>query len=195
MPSLLVGIETDGTVTQWNRQAATTTGISAEEAVGRPVDQMLPEFSPWITALHRDAPERRSASLEKILLNRNGERRFFDLMLYPLIAKGIEGAVVRIEDVTERALVQELMVQTEKMMSVGGLAAGMAHEINNPLGIITQSAQNIERRVSSELPANRQVAAELGLDLDLLRDYFQRRQISQFLTGIRDASARASRRC
>ena len=88
---------------------------------------------------------------------------------------------------------QELMVQTEKMMSVGGLAAGMAHEINNPLGIITQSAQNIERRVSSELPANRQVAAELGLDLDLLRDYFQRRQISQFLTSIRDASTRASR--
>jgi PAS domain S-box-containing protein len=193
MPSLLVGVEIDGTVTQWNRQAATATGISAEEAVGRPVDQVLPEFSPWITVLHRDAPERRSASLEKILLDRNGERRFFDLMLYPLIANGIEGAVVRIEDVTERALVQELMVQTEKMMSVGGLAAGMAHEINNPLGIITQSAQNIERRVSSELPANRQVAAELGLDLELLRDYFQRRQISQFLTGIRDASARASR--
>ena len=47
----------------------------------------------------------------------------------------IAGLVVLV-DVTERKRSEEIMIQTEKMMSVGGLAAGMAHEINNPLGSI-----------------------------------------------------------
>ena len=157
MPSILVGMDRDEIVTQWNRQAEEITGISATEAVGRPITNLLPDFSPWIEAMRSEIEQQRPASMEKLLIEKEGERRFYDLMLYPLIANGVEGAVVRIEDVTERARIQELMIQTEKMMSVGGLAAGMAHEINNPLGIITQAAQNIERRVSPELPANRKV--------------------------------------
>jgi signal transduction histidine kinase len=85
------------------------------------------------------------------------------------------------------------MVQTEKMMSIGGLAAGMAHEINNPLGIITQAAQNIERRISLELHANRKVSEELGLNLEGIRAYFDKRQISDAIASIRTASARAAK--
>jgi signal transduction histidine kinase len=101
--------------------------------------------------------------------------------------------VLRIEDVTQRARIQELMVQTEKMMSVGGLAAGMAHEINNPLGIITQAAQNIERRVALNLPANQKIAEGLGLRLDLMRAYFDLREIPAFIRDIQEASARAAK--
>ncbi len=114
-------------------------------------------------------------------------------MLYPMIANGVEGAVIRIEDSTERARIQELMIQTEKMMSVGGLAAGMAHEINNPLGIITQAVQNIERRASPEHPANRKAAEELGVSLEGIKAYFEKRQIPEFIGSIREASSRASR--
>ena len=61
------------------------------------------------------------------MVRRGAERRFYDIMLYPLAADDAGGgAVARIEDVTERARIQELMIQTEKMMSVGGLAAGAA---------------------------------------------------------------------
>ena len=88
---------------------------------------------------------------------------------------------------------EELMVQTEKMMSLGGLAAGMAHEINNPLGIITQAAQNIERRVSLDLPANRQAAEALGVSLEGINAYFVQRQILDFIGSIRTASFRAAK--
>jgi PAS domain S-box-containing protein len=193
MPSILIGMDNARTVTQWNRQAEAFTGIPAGEAIGKPIADLLPDFAPWIITMETDMGEHRSLSMEKLLLYKEGERRFYDLMLYPLLVDAAGGAVLRIEDVTERARIQELMVQTEKMMSIGGLAAGMAHEINNPLGIITQAAQNIERRISLELPANRKVSEELGLNIEGIRAYFDRRQIPDAIASIRTASSRAAK--
>jgi PAS domain S-box-containing protein len=193
MPSILVGVDRSETVTQWNRQAEEISGISATEAVGRPITELLPDFSPWIKGMRSEVDRQRPASMEKLLIEKQGERRFYDLMFYPLTSDGVEGAVVRIEDATERARIQELMIQTEKMMSVGGLAAGMAHEINNPLGIIIQAAQNMERRIVPELPANRQAAEEVGVSLEGINAYFEKRQIGEFIRSIREASLRASR--
>ncbi|HTP05689.1 MAG TPA: PAS domain S-box protein [Nitrospirota bacterium] len=193
MPSILVGMDNARTVTQWNHQAEAFTGIPAGEAVGKPIVHLLPDFAPWIMIMGADMDEHRPSSMEKLLIEKEGERRFYDLMLYPLLIDTVGGAVLRIEDVTERARIQELMVQAEKMMSIGGLAAGMAHEINNPLGIITQAAQNIERRISLELHANRKVSEELGLNLEGIRAYFDKRQISDAIASIRTASSRAAK--
>lgn len=194
MPSALVGLDEKGRVTQWNRAAEDLLGVPEAEALGHPLGELTRDFAPWIETLRQEVQqEKRPASMEKLLLERGNERQFFELMLYPLVADGMEGAVVHIQDITARVRIQELMIQTEKMMSVGGLAAGMAHEINNPLGIISQSAQNIERRLSLDLPANHRAAQEIGLDMQLLQAYFERRQISQFLGGIREAVTRATR--
>lgn len=193
MPSLLVGIDPDEQVVLWNRQAESMTGIAAENAVGQGINQLLPEFSPWIESLRHDMQERQPSGMEKLLLEHNGERNFYDLMLYPLVANGIEGAVIRIEDVTERTRIQSLMVQTEKMMSVGGLAAGMAHEINNPLGIIIQAAHNIERRVDPAFAPNQAVAQQTGCSLEAMQAYFEQRQIPQFIASICESSVRAAK--
>jgi PAS domain S-box-containing protein len=193
MPSILVGMDNARTVIQWNRQAEAFTGIPAGEAIGKPIVHLLPDFARWILTMGTDMDEHRPSSMEKLLIEKEGERRFYDLILYPLLIDAVGGAVLRIEDVTERARIQELMVQTEKMMSIGGLAAGMAHEINNPLGIITQAAQNIERRISLELPANRKVSEELGLNLEGIRAYFDKRQIPDAIASIRTASSRAAK--
>ena len=95
-------------------------------------------------------------------------------------------------DVTERQRVEEIMTQTEKMVMISGMAAGMAHEINNPLGAILQNAQNIERRVSANIPANLKAAAEVGVSLDLVRAYLEKRGIYDFIGHIRTAGMRAS---
>jgi len=96
-------------------------------------------------------------------------------------------------DVTEQVKMGELMAQSEKMMMVGGLAAGMAHEINNPLGIIMQNIQNIQRRVSPDLPANQEVARSLGLDLHPVQEYLMRRNILKFMQQMHEAGDRMSR--
>jgi PAS domain S-box-containing protein len=102
----------------------------------------------------------------------------------------VEGLV---DDVTEHKRMQELMIQTEKMMSVGGLAAGMAHELNNPLGIVLQSLENLERRCAPHLPANQPAAREAGVDLEALQRYLERRGIPGYLGAMREAAERAAR--
>lgn len=98
-----------------------------------------------------------------------------------------------LRDVSERRQMQELMVQTEKMMSVGGLAAGMAHELNNPLGIIMQSVQNMQRRFLPTLAGNIALAQRLGLSLNLMAEYMRGRGIDEYMRGIQEAGDRAAR--
>jgi signal transduction histidine kinase len=87
---------------------------------------------------------------------------------------------------------ESIMIQTEKMMSIGGLAAGMAHEINNPLGIILQAAQNMKRRMAADFPKNIEVAQPLGIDLQKVDRYMQERKIHEYIEGIISSVSRAA---
>jgi signal transduction histidine kinase len=122
----------------------------------------------------------------------NGISKAEDVVIYPLNAMGLREAVVRIDDVTEQHRLQELLVQTEKMMSVGGLAAGMAHEINNPLGGIMQSAQVMHSRLGSDMPANLASAQKAGCTMESIQAYLQDRDIPRLLEGLRVSAKRAA---
>lgn len=105
---------------------------------------------------------------------------------------GVKTVIGMAHDVTEQLRYEELMTHTEKMIMITGMASGMAHEINNPLGAILQHAQNIERRVSNNIPANLKAAAEVGVSLDLVHAYLEKRGIFDFIGHIRTAGIRAS---
>lgn len=105
---------------------------------------------------------------------------------------GVKTIIGMAHDVTERLRIEEFMAQTEKMIMISSMAAGMAHEINNPLGAIMQHAQNIERRVSADIPANLKAAAEVGVSLELVRAYLRKRGIFDFIGHIRNAGMRSS---
>ncbi|MHC1743629.1 MAG: ATP-binding protein [Syntrophobacteraceae bacterium] len=192
MPSVLVGVDDEGRVTQWNQAAERATGIEAAEATGRSVDHVLPMLSRDLEKVKRAIRDRAVLSQSKVVRIVDGEARHEEVTVFPLTSDGIGGAVIRVDDVTERARIDEMMVQSEKMLSVGGLAAGMAHEINNPLGAILQASQNVLRRISHDLPLNAQVARDCGTSLDRVRDYLERREILTFLSDIRQSGERAA---
>jgi PAS domain S-box-containing protein len=95
-------------------------------------------------------------------------------------------------DVTEQKKIQEVMIQSEKMISVGGIAAGIAHEINNPLGIVLQASQNLQTRIRPDFPKNQEIANNIGLNLELLDRYMKERKIHVFIEDIREAGKRAA---
>lgn len=98
-----------------------------------------------------------------------------------------------IKNYTDKMKLQELMIQSEKMTTVASLSTGMAHEINNPLGVISQSAQNIERRLLPHFKKNIEVAESVGVSLDLVKKYLDERKITSMIEAIKSSSARAAR--
>ncbi|NJB69051.1 PAS domain S-box-containing protein [Desulfobaculum xiamenense] len=191
MPSVMVAVDGEGRVTHMNAAAAHVLGWRDGEHVGRPVGEALPELRRIEADIAAALRERRSIKRERQRSMHDGNARYEDVMIYPLVANGIEGAVIRIDDVTRRVRMEEMMMQTEKMMSVGGLAAGMAHEINNPLGGIVQGVQNIRRRLLDDMPANRRAAEDSGCDLSAIGSYAQARSLPRMLDGVEEAARRA----
>lgn len=192
MPSVLIGVDTEGRVTQWNREAEKSTGVDAEEAQGKRLIDVFPRMAAEMEKIKRTIRERIPQKNERIETNVGGEIRFSDITIYPLASNGIEGAVIRIDDTTERVRMEEMMIQSEKMLSVGGLAAGMAHEINNPLAGILQNVQVIQNRVKSSFPKNRQIAEACGTTMDFIGCYLDKREIIHMLDSIMESGRRAA---
>ncbi len=92
----------------------------------------------------------------------------------------------------EKNRLEEMIVQSEKMVSLGGLAAGMAHEINNPLAGILQNTQVIRNRIEKPLPANLKSAEALEIDFQTMRTYMEQRDIFKMLDAVMAAGKRAA---
>lgn len=192
MPSVLAGVDPAGMINMWNMEAQRMTGMKYDDAIGKPIMSLLPVMEQCRDSLHKALSEGQVQKEGKVPGIVEGRQAFHDITIYPLLDDGIIGAVVRIDDVTTSVRMDEIMIQTEKMMSVGGLAAGMAHEINNPLGGIIQGVQNITRRIEGDLPANAAAAQEAGFSMEQLHAYLEKRSILEFLDGIWQSGIRAS---
>lgn len=212
MPSALFGIDADEHVTCWNSTARRLLGFGEPgpddealplSALGgehreRPVMPLtsLPRLAPYAALVRTSLASGTTLRAERMALRLDGGQRFDDVVVYPLqdAFKTHKGeAMLRLDDVTDRVRLEEMVVQNEKMLSIGGLAAGMAHEINNPLAGVLQGVQNVRRRFSPTLPANAADAEACGLSLEAMQQYMQRRGIIFLLDGIRESGERAAR--
>lgn len=193
MPSALIALDEQQYVTQWNQEASRLSGTPLSKALNQPIFLAFPALKPYLEQLKRTSERHTIATIERVTWFKDEHPQHFALTFYPLLGSHGRGAVIRIDDISQRLAMEEMMVQSEKMLSVGGLAAGMAHEINNPLGAILHNVQNIRRRLSDELAKNLTQAADSGIQLAAVNDYLQRREIPQLLDGIQQAGMRAAK--
>jgi len=192
MPSILIGVDKAGLVTHWNNAAQEKTHISHDDALGKHFQTIIDEPNITMRLVTNAIDKRKPKRQEAIQEGHGSHARFKDITIYPITTIDIESAVIRIDDVTNRVQLENMIIQNEKMSSLGELAAGVAHEINNPLGTILQSLQTIQRRLSDDLIANIQVAEKKGIDLEKLVAYLEERQILAFLSNIKEAGERAA---
>lgn len=192
MPSMLVGVDMNYLVTQWNRTAAEDTGIPATEALGKPLIGLLPFIEEEADALRDSVRSKKVRQMVKKGFTDVNTAFYKDINIYPLITNGTEGAVIRVDDVTDRIRMEEAMIQSEKMLSIGGLAAGMAHEINNPLAGILQTAEVMANRLGKRMdtPANIKAAEESGTTIENIKAFMDKRGIFRMIQTINDSGRR-----
>ena len=160
--SLSVGIvvlDMDGRVQSWNTQLELALHISRDDAVGRPVGELLP--ATLIERINGSVDEAGSGTVHKFVLrSREFPSEFrpqepadnadlvVNLAIAPLVAKGFRpvGRLLIIDDITERVELEEAVLQADKLSSVGLLAAGVAHEVNTPLAVISSYSQMLADR-------------------------------------------------
>ena len=183
-------------VTDWNPAAQSIFGYTKAEAVGKCGDDLiLPQNAKG--SVHKlfgdltaDRGGRRSVNENT---TKDGKVILCEWFNAPLKnSRGeIAGAASLVNDITEKTRIQELLIQSEKMMSVGGLAAGMAHEINNPLSGILQYAQVARNRLTQDSRPNQDTAKALGTSMATIRAYAGQREVIQQLDRIGEAGQRA----
>ncbi|MBU0973548.1 MAG: HAMP domain-containing protein [Proteobacteria bacterium] len=192
MPSLLIGVDNQMKVTQWNRQAEITTGISMADAHNRFLPEVFPRIRPHLQKVQESLKEKEIQYIVKSpFLTQDAKTHYEDMTLYPLTANGGEGAVIRIDDVSKNVWMEEAIIQNEKMRSMGGLAAGMAHEINNPLAGIIQNAALLSNRLTSKtIPANVKAAEEAGTTMASIQNFMAARNIFSMIEAITGSAMR-----
>ncbi|AZE96288.1 Sensory box histidine kinase [Pseudomonas orientalis] len=193
MPSALIALDEQLYVTQWNQEATALSGTRLDEALNQPIYLAFQPLKPYLPQIKATVEQHTVERIERVTWIKDDEPKHYALTFYPLMGGAGRGVVIRIDDITQRLSLEEMMVQSEKMLSVGGLAAGMAHEINNPLGAILHNVQNIRRRLSPDLPKNLEHAEQAGIELDLVNRYLHSREVPQLLDGIQQAGARAAK--
>ncbi len=178
--SINVGIlaaDLDDRVESWNSQIEKMTGIPRQEAIGRCLPELFPpELCQRFDEVRRQEGVHNvykmalRPHIEPEAAPENGGSRntygglelakgapvvresIVNIAIAPLVSKDLEqiGRLIIFDDVTDRADLERRLVQADKLSSIGLLAAGVAHEVNTPLAVISTYAQMLAKQVSGD---------------------------------------------
>jgi two-component system NtrC family sensor kinase len=161
----------DDRVESWNPQIEKLTGIPRERALGHRLGELFPE-----DLCHKFDEVRASSGIHNVYkfvmkplvhVNGNGSgengnghagkngavrESIVNLAIAPLVSKDMEqiGRLIIFDDVTDRDVLERRLVQADKLTSIGLLAAGVAHEVNTPLAVISTYSQMLAKQISGD---------------------------------------------
>jgi PAS domain S-box-containing protein len=156
LPVGLYVVDREYRIQIWNRKRETgTQGVRRTDVIGRPVFDVLTRQNPDMLRAEFDEVFRTGVSIQhEIEVMAGGETRWFRISKIPMRLEGdaITHVITVGEDVTEMRLHQAKVLQGEKLAALGQLAAGVMHEINNPLATIGACVAAIEGRLGDPDP-------------------------------------------
>jgi two-component system NtrC family sensor kinase len=152
----LAVLDRNGHVVRWNRQMEELYGVRHEAAVGQPLESLL---DAGIVGLIRGATREGAAYYRIPMTTRHDpvRRLLVNVGATPLrdSAAEIVGTIVIIEDISTRVQLEEQLQISEKMASIGLLAAGVAHEVNTPLTGISSYTQMLLQQAQADDPSTK----------------------------------------
>jgi two-component system, NtrC family, sensor kinase len=155
----LAVVDADNRVIRWNRALEQLSGVARRDAIGRPLDDLLSaSLAEALRSARRENPS--GAALYRVPLapvrGRHDKGVLVDLVVVPLQGEAavpdVDGSILVFEDVTSRARLEEQLQISDKMASIGLLAAGVAHEVNTPLTGISSYTQMLLDRADPDDP-------------------------------------------
>jgi len=159
--SLNIGVLTvdlEDRVESWNPQLEGLLEIPRRDAVRKKLPEVLPQdLVAEISA--RAAGDHVSGIYKFRLSTRSGRQLVINASIAPLVGKSGArlGRLILLDDITQRVRLEEQMVQTEKLTSLGLLAAGVAHEVNTPLAVISNYIQMLAKQIPSDDPRQKTI--------------------------------------
>jgi len=147
----ILALDLDDRVESWNAQMEAMYALSRAEALGQRVQDVFP--SEFVEALDEFRNEQGVHHLYKFrLTTRAGELRTANIAIAPLLSRDFVsvGRIILVDDITERVSLETQLAQADKLSSIGLLAAGVAHEINTPLAVISSYAQMLSKQLRGD---------------------------------------------